>query len=533
MHRRPPTRWNLTANPAANPRKREMQSWHAVAIHQPEVVLAIEQDQILECVGVRERVRLDLEEHLRQAVNDVGRAGAARVGHADRHVAILGHGHCHGRAGGLDAGHRHARVRRRRHGQNQRVGAVAADAVVKRQRIEGGVQVPRGGGLGVVGLRRQTRQQGPRDHIGRHLADRLAGPVLVLVRRRHPQKRVRVRRHRRVARRSGAVDHGPGVAARGPLPLPEGRSGGHAVRVGEDGPQHDAQRGTGRRQRQRAFLVHVGDGDLDIYLVGEYRTTVSGPRHQLQLIAIVCSATRRPDIQRVLEIRRLQEPERARWAVQAEEPAIYPARQPLDAGPVLLRGRSEGRHPRPTVLREGDAVRPGDRRELSDVQERHEQLGHVRISPVAHLHGHFVGAVRVGVVRGLVVLGRDEGEDALTGEAELAGIGAARVRPDQIGCCGVAVVCSERGDRGLAFIDQEGALTGDVGRGHGLRDRLCAGGEHKHERQQERAAAHHGGKYPARKCSQASPDQGVLRNIRVTWMLSEAPLPSTTFATTA
>ena len=209
----------------------EMHSWHPVAVQRSQVEIAAEQDQILECVGVREDVRLDLEEHLRQAVNDVGRVGAARVGHADRHVAILGHVHCHGRAGGLHAAHRHARVRRRRHGQNQRVGAGAADAVVERQRIEGGVQAPCGVGLGVIALRRQTRQQGPRDHVGRHLADRLAGPVLVRVGRRHPQKRVRVRCHRRVARRSGAVDHGPGVAARGPLPLPEGRSGGHAVRV--------------------------------------------------------------------------------------------------------------------------------------------------------------------------------------------------------------------------------------------------------------------------------------------------------------
>ena len=165
-----------------------------------------------------------VEEHVRQAVNDVGRGGAARVGHADRHVAVLGHVNCHGRAGGLHAGHRHARVRLRRDGQNAacrwrcspwRSGASAGSNAGYRPRAVAAWE------SSVTAVRPVNSR--PRDHVGRHLAGRLAGAVLVGVGRRHPQVRVRVGGDRRVAGGGCALDDGPLVAARRALPLVRGR----------------------------------------------------------------------------------------------------------------------------------------------------------------------------------------------------------------------------------------------------------------------------------------------------------------------
>ena len=111
------------------------------------------------------------------------------------------------------------------------------------------------------------------------------------------------------------------------------------------------------------------------------------------------------------------------------------------------------------VLAKGD----GDGWGLDHVLHGDDEIRRVRAGAVAHLHRDLVGPVAVSVVGRLVVLGRAEREHARAGEAELGGVSSARLRPDQVARVRVAVVRGELGDRGLAFIDQEGTLTCDVG----------------------------------------------------------------------
>ena len=111
------------------------------------------------------------------------------------------------------------------------------------------------------------------------------------------------------------------------------------------------------------------------------------------------------------------ESERAGRVVDAEVVSVGPGEDPVDAGPVLLRGRREGRHARPTVLWELDALRPGDRRELDHVLQGDDEIRRVRFGAIAHLHRDLVGPVRVGVVGRLVVLGRTESQYAALSSA--------------------------------------------------------------------------------------------------------------------
>ena len=111
---------------------------------------------------------------------------------------------------------------------------------------------------------------------------------------------------------------------------------------------------------------------------------------------------------------------------------IVTAEGPHDPVTVLRRRRREGSHPRPTVLREAHRGRPLGRLELDHVVQRHHQIRGDVVVPVAHLHRHLIGAVGVGVVGLLVVLGRTERQYPRLAQRDRRRVRSARLRPDQI-----------------------------------------------------------------------------------------------------
>ena len=118
------------------------------------------------------------------------------------------------------------------------------------------------------------------------------------------------------------------------------------------------------------------------------------------------------------------EAQHTRGLVDAEAVRVRARQAPAQQLPVRLGRRRVGGHPHGLVLRVCDRGRPRERGQFDDVLQRHRQGRRVGVRTVAHLHGDGVGPVAVGIVRGLVILGRGEGEDTRAGQREVV-----RVRP--------------------------------------------------------------------------------------------------------